>query len=74
MSNAVETCLSADGRRYFFCGITHNSFMKKKLKKVIDFLNGDMKELNPESETDPLGSYTGAPLFPGEPEQDADDL
>ena len=26
------------------------------------------------SGTDPLGSYTGVPLFGGEPEQDADDL
>ena len=44
--------------------------MKNKFK-LID-LND---EFSPEErEADVLGSYTGSPLFPGEPEQDADDL
>ena len=45
--------------------------MKKKNRFI--YINTD--EFSPEErEADVLGSYTGNPLFPGEPEQDADDL
>ena len=44
-------------------------FMKKKgnIDEII-------KAYHRGDETDPLGSYTGQPLFEGKPEQDADDL
>ena len=45
--------------------------MKNKHVNIDEIID----EFNPqEREGDVLGSYTGNPLFFGEPEQDADDL